>query len=170
MQNERIKTEEHIEYDSDDSTSDGSSTSSSKSSHHKLEPEVQSVVFGLSTHQIFLSSPRTLCNCSEVDISQWLDTPSEPLQGSRGGERGGLPLISLQSWRLLEWCYCLVHWQTNKSYTVRLFGFVPVIVHPRLCNEQSASLQISNPERKTCHSGLCIIFTVFKCGLIWVIY
>ena len=40
MQNERIKTEEHIEYDSDDSTSDGTSTSSSKSSHHKLEPEV----------------------------------------------------------------------------------------------------------------------------------
>ena len=40
MQNERIKTEEHIEYDSDDSTSSGSSSSSSKSSHNKLEPEV----------------------------------------------------------------------------------------------------------------------------------
>ena len=40
MQNERIKTEEHIEYDSDDSTSDGSSTTSSRSSRHKLEPEV----------------------------------------------------------------------------------------------------------------------------------
>ena len=39
MQNERIKTEEHIEYDSDDSSSDGSSTSS-RSSRHKLEPEV----------------------------------------------------------------------------------------------------------------------------------
>ena len=40
MQNERIKTEEHIEYDSDDSTSDGSSSTSSRSSRHKLEPEV----------------------------------------------------------------------------------------------------------------------------------
>ena len=40
MQNERIKTEEHIEYDSDDSPDDGSTSSSSKSSHHKLEPEV----------------------------------------------------------------------------------------------------------------------------------
>ena len=39
MQNERIKTEEHIEYDSDDSSESGSS-SSSKSSHNKLEPEV----------------------------------------------------------------------------------------------------------------------------------
>ena len=39
MQNERIKTEEHIEYDSDDSSS-GSSSTSSKSSHLKLEPEV----------------------------------------------------------------------------------------------------------------------------------
>merc|ERR1719309_1450080 len=35
MQNERIKTEEHIEYDSDDSKG-GSSSSSSCSSHHKL--------------------------------------------------------------------------------------------------------------------------------------
>ena len=40
MQNERIKTEEHIEYDSDDSSESGSSSSSSKSSHNKLEPEV----------------------------------------------------------------------------------------------------------------------------------
>ena len=40
MQNERIRTEEHIEYDSDDSPGDGSSSSSSKSSHHKLEPEI----------------------------------------------------------------------------------------------------------------------------------
>ena len=40
MQNERIRTEEHIEYDSDDSPDDGSSSSSSKSSHHKLEPEI----------------------------------------------------------------------------------------------------------------------------------
>ena len=40
MQNERIKTEEHIEYDSDDSSSDGSSSTSSRSSRHKLEPEV----------------------------------------------------------------------------------------------------------------------------------
>ena len=40
MQNERIKTEEHIEYDSDDLPNDGSSSSSSKSSHHKLEPEI----------------------------------------------------------------------------------------------------------------------------------
>jgi len=40
MQNERIKTEEHIEYDSDDSSSSGSSSKSSKSSRHKLEPEV----------------------------------------------------------------------------------------------------------------------------------
>ena len=40
MQNERIKTEEHIEYDSDDSPDDGSGSSSSKSSHHKLEPEI----------------------------------------------------------------------------------------------------------------------------------
>ena len=35
MQNERIKTEEHIEYDSDDSKG-GSSSSSSNSSHHKV--------------------------------------------------------------------------------------------------------------------------------------
>ena len=40
MQNERIKTEEHIEYDSDDSSSDGSSSTSSRASRHKLEPEV----------------------------------------------------------------------------------------------------------------------------------
>lgn len=40
MQNERIRTEEHIEYDSDDSPEDGSSSSSSKSSHFELEPEV----------------------------------------------------------------------------------------------------------------------------------
>jgi len=39
MQNERIRTEEHIEYDSDDSKA-SSSSSSSSSSHHKLEPEV----------------------------------------------------------------------------------------------------------------------------------
>jgi len=39
MQNERIRTEEHIEYDSDDSKA-SSSSSSSNSSHHKLEPEV----------------------------------------------------------------------------------------------------------------------------------
>ena len=35
FQNERIKTEEHIEYDSDDSKG-GSSSSSSNSSHHKV--------------------------------------------------------------------------------------------------------------------------------------
>ena len=35
LQNERIKTEEHIEYDSDDSKG-GSSSSSSNSSHHKV--------------------------------------------------------------------------------------------------------------------------------------
>ena len=40
MQNERIRTEEHIEYDSDDSPEDGSSSSSSKSSNHQLEPEI----------------------------------------------------------------------------------------------------------------------------------
>jgi len=40
MQNERIRTEEHIEYDSDDEPEDGSSSSSYKSSHHQLEPEV----------------------------------------------------------------------------------------------------------------------------------
>ena len=40
MQNERVRTEEHIEYDSDDSPGEGSSSSSSKSSHHKLEPEI----------------------------------------------------------------------------------------------------------------------------------
>ena len=40
MQNERIRTEEHIEYDSDDTPEEGSSSSSSKSSHHKIEPEV----------------------------------------------------------------------------------------------------------------------------------
>jgi len=40
MQNERIRTEEHIEYDSDDTPDDGSSSSSSKSSHHKYEPEI----------------------------------------------------------------------------------------------------------------------------------
>jgi len=38
MQNERVKTEEHIEYDSDDTPDSGSS--SSKSSIHKLDPEV----------------------------------------------------------------------------------------------------------------------------------
>jgi len=40
MQNERIRTEEHIEYNSDDSPEDGSSSSSSKSSNHQLEPEI----------------------------------------------------------------------------------------------------------------------------------
>ena len=40
MQNERVRTEEHIEYDSNDSPDEGSSSSSSKSSHHKLEPEI----------------------------------------------------------------------------------------------------------------------------------
>jgi len=39
MQNERIKTEEHIEYDSDD-TPDSGASSTSVSSRHKLEPEV----------------------------------------------------------------------------------------------------------------------------------
>ena len=39
MKNEKIKTEEHIEYDSDDSDSSSSSTSSSKSSHYELKPE-----------------------------------------------------------------------------------------------------------------------------------
>ena len=40
MQNERIRTEEHIEYDSgDDPDDEGSSSSSQKSSHRKFEPE-----------------------------------------------------------------------------------------------------------------------------------
>ena len=39
MKNEKIKTEEHIEYDSDDSDSSSYSTSSSKSSHYELKPE-----------------------------------------------------------------------------------------------------------------------------------
>jgi len=40
MQNERIRNEEHIEYDSDETPDSGSESSNSVSSHHKLEPEV----------------------------------------------------------------------------------------------------------------------------------
>ena len=39
MQNERVKTEEHIEYDSGDDPDDEGSSSSEKSSHHKYKPE-----------------------------------------------------------------------------------------------------------------------------------
>jgi hypothetical protein len=39
MQNERIRTEEHVEYDSDDTPDDGDHSSTSGSSHHQLEPE-----------------------------------------------------------------------------------------------------------------------------------
>ncbi|XP_023328470.1 uncharacterized protein LOC111701421 [Eurytemora carolleeae] len=40
MQNERIKTEKHIEYDSDDTPDSGSSSSKSEISRHALEPEI----------------------------------------------------------------------------------------------------------------------------------
>ena len=39
MQNERIRTEEHIEYDSDDSACSSSSSESSRSSFYQQEPE-----------------------------------------------------------------------------------------------------------------------------------
>ena len=39
MQNERVKTEEHIEYDSGDEPDDDEGSSSEKSSHYKYKPE-----------------------------------------------------------------------------------------------------------------------------------
>ena len=39
MKTEKIKTEEHVEYDSDESDCSDSSSFSSKSSHSELEPD-----------------------------------------------------------------------------------------------------------------------------------
>ena len=99
MQNERIKTEEHIEYDSDDSSTSGSS-SSSKSSRHKLEPEVYKTRKDENFTEYFKTDknssnikvgegPHYVSESKEVhrvDDNQLLFTPSRPLR-SRNNQR-----------------------------------------------------------------------------------
>ena len=120
MQNERIKTEEHIEYDSDDSSTDGSSSSSSKSERHKLEPEVYKTRKDENFTEYFKIDNKNSTKIGEgphyvseskevhrVDDNQLLFTPSRPLRSNRGNQRNFLltdyepsrrPLNHTDSW------------------------------------------------------------------------